>query len=521
MCPQCGADVSLRSAATPVAVCSFCRSTLARDGESLKRLGRSAELFDDHSPLQIGTTGTWQGKAFTLVGRLQWRTPDSAWNEWVALFDIGSRGWLSEDNGRYVFAFDAALPTQAPSASEATHTLKGWPPGASVRLGDREWQVASVVEARVAAAEGELPQAPQLDAPVTVVDLRSATGDMATLAADGRDVSWSVGRGAELAVLQLKGLRGEGPATQTATSQSAPCPSCGAPLDVKLETTKSITCIACKAIVDVSQGIGGQLAHVAQTKSVGRLAEPLIPLGATAMLELGGLESPWQVVGYMVRRVDPEPGDDIEPPWTEYLLYSRGVGFAFLVNAEDGWSWAVPLTGAPTVRGTSAQWQSRTYQLKFEYSAETIFVLGEFYWQVKNQQRSRNTDYASGDWRLNRELQDQEVTWSDGRTLQARKLLGAFGVAPTSVVDRGLQFDTEPTMASALNAKHIFVMVVLLLLIFGFFRACSTDRCDSARRSYGAASVEYQQCLQRSGGVGGVRSGGGSWGGSSGGGGHK
>ncbi len=524
MCPQCGAEVSLRSAATPVAVCSFCRSTLARDGDALKRLGSSAELFDDHSPLQVGTVGVWQDKPFTIVGRLQWRTADSVWSEWVALFDIGSRAWLSEDNGRYVFAFDAALPGAAASAfgnpATSRAALDALQAGQRLRLGDREWSVASVVQARVAAAEGELPQAPTLDVPTTVVDLRSDLGEVATLAADGRTVSWSVGRGVELAALQLRQLRADD--AKTASTQAAPCPSCGTPLQVKLDTTKSITCAACKAIVDVSQGVGGQLSHVNQSsRTLGRLAQPLIPLGATAMLELGSTKTAWQAVGYMVRRVEPELGDDPEPPWSEYLLYSRGVGFAFLVNGEDGWSWAIPITGVPKPRGDHAQWQGRLYDRRYDYNAETIFVLGEFYWQVKRNQRSHNTDYAHKDWRLNREQQNQEVTWSDGRTLQARPLLSAFGVSPSTVADPLAGLDTQPFSASAFNLKHIIMIIVVLVFLFVLLRSCSTDRCDSTRQTYGASSIEYQQCLRRSGGSSGVRSGGGSWGGSSGGGGHK
>ena len=46
-------------------MCGFCRSTLVREGEALRRIGESAELFDDHSPLQLGVTGRWQGLAFT------------------------------------------------------------------------------------------------------------------------------------------------------------------------------------------------------------------------------------------------------------------------------------------------------------------------------------------------------------------------------------------------------------------------------------------------------------------------
>ena len=78
-CPNCGAPVEFRSPASAFAVCSFCRSTLVRDGDALRRIGESAELFDDHSPLQPGAGGTYQGAAFTLVGRLQYRYKDGTW----------------------------------------------------------------------------------------------------------------------------------------------------------------------------------------------------------------------------------------------------------------------------------------------------------------------------------------------------------------------------------------------------------------------------------------------------------
>ena len=93
-CPNCGAPVEFASAASASAVCSFCRSTLLRDGEALRRIGVSSELFDDHSPLQLGVRGVRQGVGFILVGRLQYGYADGTWNEWHALFDNGRSGWL-------------------------------------------------------------------------------------------------------------------------------------------------------------------------------------------------------------------------------------------------------------------------------------------------------------------------------------------------------------------------------------------------------------------------------------------
>ena len=72
-CPGCGAPVEFRSAQSTHAVCGFCQSTVVRSGEKLARVGKMAELFDDHSPLQLMASGTWNKKPFTLIGRLQYK----------------------------------------------------------------------------------------------------------------------------------------------------------------------------------------------------------------------------------------------------------------------------------------------------------------------------------------------------------------------------------------------------------------------------------------------------------------
>ena len=98
-CPGCGAPVEFRSAQSTHAVCAYCQSTVVRQGETLARIGKMAELFDDFSPLQLFAAGRIDGKAFTLVGRLQYGYEGGRWTEWIAAFDGERTGVLSEDNG--------------------------------------------------------------------------------------------------------------------------------------------------------------------------------------------------------------------------------------------------------------------------------------------------------------------------------------------------------------------------------------------------------------------------------------
>ena len=540
-CPNCGAAVEFRSAASAFAVCSFCRSTVVREGDALRKIGESAELFDDHSPLQLGASGKFQGAAFSLVGRLQYRYASGTWNEWPALFDNGKSGWLSEDNGRYVLAFDAPLHSAAPSAE-------------SLRIGAREtingqpWSVASKTSATLIAAQGELPFSPDLRNSFTVADLRSTRGEVASLDySDAAHIKWSVGRSVNLADLAMTGLSGA--AEKTLKARSIECPSCGASLKVTLSSTQSIVCHQCRAVVDVSQGVGGDLQHYSQVNG----KEPQIALGRVGSLNLDGAAAtdkltPWTVVGYVERCEVATSADDEQVFWREYLLYNRLEGFLFLVDAQDGWSWAHTVTGVPEVNGDILKFDGARYRKLYSYEGKVTYVLGEFYWQLRRDETMQNTDYEGigphFDRRLNREqtggeqtgrketngVGTQEITWSGGRTLSAEAVMKAFRLGDDQLA--ALERDATPTsmgkgVGASLRFKILlwaFIIIVALLVIrcssSGGGGGGSGSDCNQQLNTYGEASQEYRRCMNNSRG-GGFSTGGGSYGGYSSGGGHK
>ena len=538
-CPNCGAPVEFRSPTSAFAICSYCHSQVVREGEALRRVGESAELFDDHTPLALGVGGRYRGAAFTLVGRLQYRYAAGTWNEWHALFDavggVGDgegegdadaaprSGWLSEDNGRYVFAFAAPTPAGVP----AVETLKV---GAPLVLDRERWEVASIQAVRLNAAEGELPSAPVTPRGFVVVDLRNPRGEVATIDyGDPRAPAWSVGREVSLDELALTGLVHA--SEKALATRTLACPSCGASVTLQLDGTRTVTCGSCAAVIDVSQGIGGDLQHYAQASG----AEPLIPLGTVGALVVDGARRtaggklpealPWQVVGYVERVTVPESADDEQSFWREYLLYHRTAGFAFLVDAEDGWSLVRPITGVPQQAGRSVNWQGQRYTQTYTYASRVTYVAGEFYWQLKQGERTRHADYVAGTrqaLRLNREQTGsglaQEVTWSAGRSVDAEEVRQAFRLPPERAA--AFQRDAAPTATrkSTLASQLVFWGIVVIVMLI-MFRCDDTSRCDDERAAFGENSPEYRQCIARGGTT--ARTGGGSYGGYRSGGGSK
>ena len=486
-----------------------------------------AELFDDHSPLQLQASGVWNRNgvktALTLVGRLQYKYAEGTWTEWHAVLVDGSSAYLSEDNGAYVFTVPLAAQPNIPDA--ASFQL-----GQSIRLNGRAFSVASNQKVALISAQGELPHLPALGQEFSVVELRTqadapqesslardagasiigraldkslgsssdassagvTSGEVLSIDYGTKPPTLSMGAAVLLEDLQLSGLKDES-AKEEKARQFA-CPNCGASVQVTLDLSKSVTCASCNSLIDISGGIGGELKHALQDEPV----RPLIKLGSLGQLQ--GVQ--WQVVGFQ-HRMGTDPSDPDEKfGWSEYLLYNQKRGFTFLVDSTEGWSVVKPATGAPVMiaSGQSASYQGQRYQLKESYRAETSYLAGEFYWQVTRGQTSENRDFSSGKSMLSMEKTPSEVTWSVGNQIDSEAVANAFKLEDSK--DLLKRADASP--ASALKGVGCGTIIILLVIILVVLILIS--RCAPTTGS-GYSS--------------GARTSGGSFGGSSGGGGHK
>ena len=191
------------------------------------------------------------------------------------------------------------------------------------------------------------------------------------------------------------------------------------------------------------------------------------------------------------------------------------------MDSSEGWSLVRVLTGSPQVVGQSVRWQDRTYRLKERYTATTTRVLGEFYWRVQRNEQGEVADYEGPqELILGREQSRSEVSWSQGRKLDATEVLSAFGMSSAM---RRASGDVRPLSGGGDALKGILVFLLIAMLLVGMVKGCSDDDCDKVRRGFGEQSLEYQQCLagQRSSSGGWRVPSGGGGGSGFGGGGHK
>jgi hypothetical protein len=207
-CPACGAPVEFRSAA-PYSVCSHCQSLLVRKDVSLESLGRVAQVPEDFSPLQLHTTGTFEKRHFTLIGRIRKAWDEGSWNEWCALFDDQTLGWLAEAQGDLVMTFEA--PLRAFGSTPSTESLRRALAGDLVPLNGKRFTVSDVKQVTCTGAEGELGAGLPFGAAMSSIDLTGPGLEFATIEITAANaLHLFMGRYVEFTEVQFTGLRALG-----------------------------------------------------------------------------------------------------------------------------------------------------------------------------------------------------------------------------------------------------------------------------------------------------------------------
>lgn len=446
-CPSCGAAVEFRSTASIYAVCAYCRSTLLRDGEELKNLGRMADLMDDPSLIQIGTAGTLRGHRFDVIGRIQLSYDGGLWNEWHVLFDDARNGWLSEAGGEYVLSRQVAVKETLPPFAMLT-------PETAVDISGHHFTVTDLETAHCIAGQGELPFKVQAGYDVNTADLRG-DGRFVTIDYSETPPLVFVGQPVTFDALALTNLkdRSAGFPRPTVKVRELKCPECGAPLTVHSGAIESVACGSCGAVI----GVGNEkVALLAKATEAVRYI-PWLPLGSRGSLH--GID--WEAIGFL-RRTSGSGRDRYT--WSEYLLFNEKQGFAWLTEYQGHWNFVRTLSHPPVVaRGQKAFKHLRLGFKRFSAAkAEVTYVLGEFYWRVAVGESALVEDYICPPLMLSREVTDKEVNWSQGEYLQPEALCTAFGIK-TAPPNRVGVFANQPNPLIA-RTRAIFWLFLGLAL---------------------------------------------------------
>jgi hypothetical protein len=498
-CPSCGAPVTFRAAASILAVCEYCQTTLLNTEEGVENLGKMAALADDRSPLRLGAEGRYRRAHFTVVGRIQLKYAEGLWNEWFLLFDNLRTGWLSEAAGEYTLSF---LAKPSVLSEMTTPTFAELKPGDIFTFDKSEWTVSNLERAECVAGEGELPFKVGGGYPAPVADLQSGTRRATLDYSEGEDQPplLFIGETVDFGSLKWRNLR-EGAPIPAARSKTAAkalrCAHCGAPILIKHEGVLAAGCAQCGGVTDAETG--KILSRLKEMRKI----QPLIPLGKVGQLQGEKLEA----IGFMQRSMTAE-GERYA--WREYLLARVDQpGYRWLVEYDGHWSLANTLDNAPSSLN-AAHRRGVTKNLRFgeedfkhfqHYQAVVEHVVGEFTWRVKVGETSELDDYVAPPKLLCREKTHKEISWSLAEYLPHTEIRKGFGVrnlpTPEGVYANQPSPWQERTKGAWWTSGLCALVALVLQVVFSLWGGATYLRENFTLTPDGEASLSAPFTLQQ------------------------
>lgn len=249
-----------------------------------------------------------------------------------------------------------------------------------------------------------------------------------------------------------------GKAPKTAEVKVFNCPSCGAGVQIRAAGQSVVAvCGSCSSIIDASNE---NFKVIEQAAKLGRRTQ-LIPLGRRGKLH-GAM---WEVIGYL-ERMD---GSGLYF-WSEYLLFNPFKGFRWLTEADGHWNFIATTKGVPKSENMPrklANYLGKDYYLFHVGTARVVYVIGEFYWQVKQGETVQVQDYVSPPEILSSEKSDSEVIWSLGEYVPSAQIRVAFQITKPMPGRLGVAPNQPSTVSNAFSevsktwAKFLGVIIAL------------------------------------------------------------
>jgi hypothetical protein len=173
---------------------------VVRHDVDLDAIGEVSDLPPDSSPVLLGTEGRYEGRTFTVIGRIVYEHDDGGWNEWHLAFADGSSGWLSDAQAEFAISALVSPPQALPAADKLSV-------GYRYPWQGHELQVTTLTRARYTGVEGELPFEYWGKSEVLFADLRGDDASFATIDYSDTPPLLFVGRFVDYDDLSLRHVR--------------------------------------------------------------------------------------------------------------------------------------------------------------------------------------------------------------------------------------------------------------------------------------------------------------------------
>ncbi|MCU0633610.1 MAG: DUF4178 domain-containing protein [Gemmatimonadaceae bacterium] len=246
--------------------------------------------------------------------------------------------------------------------------------------------------------------------------------------------------------------------------RSLTCPSCGGAIEQRTGGwAQTIACGQCGAVLESSDAS----LQVLQAAEARERITPRLPLGVRGTLS-GVL---CEVTGFQRRQI---VVDGVAYHWDEYLLFNPWHGFRYLSEYGGHWNEITTLRRQPVTAVEHGRPVARLERTTFKHfqtaEAETVYVLGEFPWEVRRGDRVQVQDYIAPPGLLSAEITGDEQTWSTGTYRTREEMRQAFPDVQAWPQPTGV-FANQPSPHAGRPRRLWVTWAVLMLLLVGMFAA--------------------------------------------------
>jgi hypothetical protein len=213
-----------------------------------------------------------------------------------------------------------------------------------------------------------------------------------------------------------------GPAGPVPKVRPLICPNCGGQIEIRGfgQAINSI-CGNCQTVLDATTP---SLAILQQFPKRARI-EPKIPLGTRGKWH----GAPHEVIGFQVREI---AADGERYQWGEYLLFNPYSGYRYLTEFDGHWNDVRTVRALPQVTPAGAKatvsYSNAVYKIFQTSTARTVFVLGEFPWQVRVGDPVIVCDYIRPPFLMSSEATGNEINWSLSEYVSGQSIWQAFNL---------------------------------------------------------------------------------------------
>ena len=268
-------------------------------------------------------------------------------------------------------------------------------------------------------------------------------------------------------------------------ARSISCPNCGGPVQLRgFAHTLSVVCPQCHTVLDTST----PEVEVLQKFEDKTQTQPAIPLGARGKFS----DTTYEVIGFQIREY---LADGEAYQWDEYLLFNPYQGFRYLTEYNGHWNFVHTETALPTearAQGKPAmRYQGKLFRAFDSMTAQTVYVLGEFPWQVRTGEPVVCHDYVSPPFMLSSESSGGEVVWSLAEYRTGAQIWQSFQLPGSPPAAHGI-FANQPSPYGASVGSSwrtwLWLNVALAAMVFLFMivapgRVAFSDHYAYSQRS--------------------------------------